>query len=116
MRTYDIGRFFWHVIGVTEDCPLYHRARTAQVKPPYRKCDSFVIRLPRRRALVLGRWQDPEPGKDAVDLLLDALGARVVLRPATLQEGASYSSRWVSQNHETGGVHERIYRVPADRT
>lgn len=55
--THDIGPFFWHVINIRKGTPFIHRAQTAEVDEPFRISRSFVLRIPGKRGLVLGRWK-----------------------------------------------------------
>jgi hypothetical protein len=73
--THDIGSTFWHLIRVRKGTPLHHRARTQETDEPYRYAESHVIRLPRGRALVLGRWKSDEQ-IDEVEALRRAVHIR----------------------------------------
>jgi hypothetical protein len=73
--THDIGSTFWHLIRVRKGTPLHHRAHTQETDEPYRYAESHVVRLPRGRALVLGRWKSDEQ-IDEVEALRRAVHLR----------------------------------------
>ena len=74
--SHDIGRLFWYPIKIIPGTPLWHRADTYQGVWPYWWSKSWVIRITRARALVLGWWRKPSPDDDEEDLLLRPLGGR----------------------------------------
>jgi hypothetical protein len=71
MHTRDIGRAFFHFVRVQPGSPIFHTAPTVEIEEPFRRSDSLVVRLPFRRAIVLGWWEDT--GWDADTALMEAV-------------------------------------------
>lgn len=105
-ETTDIGRAFFHVIHIQPGTPLAHLAPTVEIEAPYRSSRSLVIRLPFRRALVLGWWRNL--GWDEEEALLQAVSGwgvdpyddmqdpevRQVIRENIAASGLDMDSEW----------------------
>lgn len=74
-KTYDIGPAFVQFIRLSKDAPIIHTAPTTEIEDPYRESNSLILRLPFRRGIVLGWWQ--ESGKDEFDALASAIDYKV---------------------------------------
>lgn len=64
-ETHDIGRFFFHRIGLRKNSSIAHFFPTHEIDPPYRWSKSLILRLPwTTYGLVLGWWRDTERTED----------------------------------------------------
>lgn len=70
--THDLGPFFWHLVAVKKRTPLFHRARSTEVDPPFRTARPVVTHVWPGKGLVTGKWKDS--GYDEDEALLAALG------------------------------------------
>jgi hypothetical protein len=56
-ETRDMGPFFAHTVNLQPGTPLFHRAPTDEIEPPYRRSNSLIIKIWPGKGIVLGRWR-----------------------------------------------------------
>jgi hypothetical protein len=56
-ETHDMGPLFAHTVNLKPGTPFIHRAPTDEIQPPYRRSNSFIIKIWPGKGIVLGRWR-----------------------------------------------------------
>ena len=85
MRTHDLGRAFWCRLKLRRGTPLLHRAPMRQGVWPYLQGRTVILRVG-GEGLALGWWTPADPQADEQELMLTAMGGRVLAGtgPATI--------------------------------
>ncbi len=65
---------------------LAEKSWTQEIDAPYRKGEGFIVKLPKKKGFVVGRWVTD--GSDEQDALTSALNARPVTENDVLEENA----------------------------
>lgn len=72
MKTHDVGRLFFGLIGLERGTPLFHRAPITEIEHPFRVSSTFIVRI-WKWGLLFGIWH--EGFADEAEALMFALGA-----------------------------------------
>lgn len=102
-KTTDVGRVFLHIIRVNPGTKFFHRGKSVEVEHPYRTGKPLIMRLPFRRALVIGVWQDT--GWDETTALYEAVSGWGVDPYSTeLDEIAAETRAMIRDNIAASGL------------
>jgi hypothetical protein len=102
MVTHDLGRAFWCRLRLRRGTPLLHLAPMRQARWPYLQGKTVIIRLG-QNGLALGWWAPPPASATESELLLAAIGGRIVSRAEQSPSCTARGTFWKDVDDELAG-------------
>ena len=72
-KVHEIGPLFVQVTNFPYDWgfKVLTKGWTQEIEPPYRTSKPFIVRLPKYKAIVFGRWTGTKPEEEALNGILE---------------------------------------------